>query len=644
MPCSVSRAARQMESSVPRTVLSLSRWSHKLVFPPIFPFFDNTTTTPIVSSYCPIHTIIITIMLSFSVVTALLLLLLSVFPSTTGFTLQTPVTVVPRSLSRLSSSVALRGDFHYRNSTLMDSGGVVRNSNNFWKTLTLTKEKQQEQVAVTQQSQDASSSTTSSSLSETSTITPRRVMLREILALGVPALGGLLVDPVMSLVDTASVGQVSSIQLASLAPGTSICQFLFTACLFLSAATTNLVAASSSSSSSKDAQKQQDYQETVISSACVAAVMVGTLLATILTVWTDPLLTLAGCPSPELLHYGRQYLRIRAWGMPFSLVATVLQGAALGLQDAWTPLKIFVSAGVLNLVGDVWLTLYQGWGVRGAALATVASQAAAALYFVYHCRKSNNNNKKNTNKASSFRLAWHGLPSRPMLRSFGTVAGTLLLRALGNMATYSCMTQAAARLGNPLSLAAHQVTLTVWWLFSYLPEPTSVAAQSLLARDRAQGSSQHHVQTRVRLLAALSLGLGGVAALLTGLVLGVPALASGLVADPAVRTIVQRTVPYAMLAQIVCSLGSLSDGVCVGTQHLQHVPYATTAAALLLVATLRYGSSAGVPAIWAASLVYFVGRFALNVLPQPNVRRLFFGKRSSQEQVQQQQQAAAAAA
>jgi Na+-driven multidrug efflux pump len=44
------------------------------------------------------------------------------------------------------------------------------------------------------------------------------------------------------------------------------------------------------------------------------------------------------------------------------------------------------------------------------------------------------------------------------------------------------MTKAASTMGY-LSLAAHQVTLQVWWLLSYFPEPASTAAQSLVARD-----------------------------------------------------------------------------------------------------------------------------------------------------------------
>jgi hypothetical protein len=58
---------------------------------------------------------------------------------------------------------------------------------------------------------------------------PRSVKrtLAEILALSIPALGITLADPVCSLVDTALVGQVSSLELAALSPCTAIFNLAF---------------------------------------------------------------------------------------------------------------------------------------------------------------------------------------------------------------------------------------------------------------------------------------------------------------------------------------------------------------------------------------------------------------------------------
>ena len=450
----------------------------------------------------------------------------------------------------------------------------------------------------------------------------------------------------MSLVDTACVGQISSLQLASMAPCTSIYQFIFLGCYFLSATTTNLVAANRPDPSlpvELQQRERDDYNERVVSCASLLAVVLGTCLAGFLFAFSDPLLSLAGCTGTDMLFHGRRYLLIRALGLPFVLVATVLQGASLGCHDALTPLKIFASAGILNLVGDVFLTLQFGWGVSGAAIATTASQAAAAIYYVFISTRvetgdanveadiltSNATRSRRTTRSSpsAVRLVWKGPPSRGMIRSFIPVAITMILREIGNMAAYSQMTRAAAGMG-AVALAAHQVTLQVWWLLSYIPHPMNVAAQTLVARD--MNAKPWRVPKLAQLLYGMSLSLGFLVAGLTGLVLTVPALAATIVADAAVRSLLHRTAPFAMLAQLTCCIGEVTDGVCVGSGDFGHLPISTISATLALAAALRYVSSQGfgVAGVWLCSNLFFVSRFLGHLLPSQKVRRFLFSKRA----------------
>lgn len=67
-------------------------------------------------------------------------------------------------------------------------------------------------------------------------------VLKSVINLALPAVGAVLSDPIMSLIDTGCVGQVGSIQLAALGPNTSIFNFVFQIFSFLGAATCNLIA------------------------------------------------------------------------------------------------------------------------------------------------------------------------------------------------------------------------------------------------------------------------------------------------------------------------------------------------------------------------------------------------------------------
>mmetsp|Transcript_6879 Transcript_6879/g.15066 ORF Transcript_6879/g.15066 Transcript_6879/m.15066 type:complete len:654 (+) Transcript_6879:151-2112(+) len=473
-------------------------------------------------------------------------------------------------------------------------------------------------MAVRKSKNDSSSS---SSKSET------RNMVNEIAAIALPSLGGMLLDPIMSLIDTACVGQVSTTALAAMAPCTSIFQFAFFAFFFLSAATTNLVASNPPESvydpnDTKEANGRVDFNERVVSNAAGLALVLGTIVTTFLVKFSDPLLKLAGIPASNaaLLNAARPYLLIRAAGLPFVFLATVLQGSSLGRGNAWRPLKIFGAAGIVNLVGDVWLTLYKGWGATGAATATVAAQIGAALYYAISSSRLDKGVEASSKPLRDVALVWRGLPSKRIVKTFMNVAMVLFSRSIGLMLAYSMMTRTAA-LGGETALAAHQVTLQVWWLLSFLPEPMSVAAQTLITRDMKD--RKHRVPKLIKTLYGMCAVLGVSAAALTGVVLRAPAVAGALVADPSVRRTMATLVPFAVLSQSYCPMATLSDGVCIGLGSFSHLPIIMAGSFLSTAAGLAFVSSrnVGVVGVWACMNVFLASRLAGHVLTSKRLRK-----------------------
>lgn len=47
---------------------------------------------------------------------------------------------------------------------------------------------------------------------------------------------------------------------------------------------------------------------------------------------------------------------------------------SLGMKDSWGPLKALAAASVINGVGDIALCIFLGYGIAGAAWATMVSQ------------------------------------------------------------------------------------------------------------------------------------------------------------------------------------------------------------------------------------------------------------------------------
>eukprot|EP00956_Cyclotella_meneghiniana_P045661 scaffold379435_cov79-Cyclotella_meneghiniana.AAC.2 len=464
-----------------------------------------------------------------------------------------------------------------------------------------------------------------------------RQIVHEILAIALPSLGGMLLDPIMSLIDTACVGQISTTALAAMAPCTSIFQFCFFAFFFLSAATTNLVASNPPETlvgDGKEAARRVLFNEKVVSNASLLAVLLGTAVSGALFKFCDPLLSMAGIPASNtaLLQAARPYLLIRAVGIPFVFLATVLQGASLGRGNAMRPLKIFGAAGVINLIGDVYLTLMKGWGATGAAVATVAAQIGAALYYVVSTSRLDKSVEASSKAKRDVALSWKGFATKDMLKTFASVAFTLFSRSIGMMMAYSMLTRAAA-LSGTAALAAHQVTLQVWWLVSFLPEPMSVAAQTLITRDRTDRPSR--VPKLIKTLYTMSVALGASASLLTLVALRAPAIVGALVADVSVQAKIASLVPLAVLSQGYCPLGTLSDGVCIGLDSFGHLPgimigsFAATAAALSMVAKHKLG----VVGVWGCMNVFLTARVFGHLLTSSKLKesiRNAFGKQPNE--------------
>ncbi|KAL7482059.1 hypothetical protein ACHAW6_007743 [Cyclotella cf. meneghiniana] len=456
-------------------------------------------------------------------------------------------------------------------------------------------------------------------------------MIREILSIALPSLGGMLLDPIMSLVDTACVGQVSTTSLAAMAPCTSIFQFAFFAFFFLSAATTNLVASNPPETvfdvnDTGAAEERVGFNERVVSNAALLSMVLGTMVTFSLYKFCDPLLSVAGIPSSNaaLMNAARPYMLIRAVGIPFVFLATVLQGSSLGRGNAWRPLKIFGVAGLVNLIGDIYLTLVKGWGATGAALATVVAQVGAAIYYVFTTSRLSKSVEESSKSKRDVAFAWRGFATKEIVQTFVNVAVTLFFRSIVLMLAYCMMTRAAA-LGGTAALAAHQVTLQVWWLISFLPEPMTVAAQTLITRDMKDRPSR--VPKMIKTMYSMALVLGLAASSLTFIALRAPAVARALVADVSIQKMITSLVPFAVLSQGYCPLATLSDSVCIGLGSFGHLPgimlgsFVTTFAGLTLAS--KYGF--GVVGVWGCMNIFLSARILGHLIASTELR-LFLRK------------------
>lgn len=202
-----------------------------------------------------------------------------------------------------------------------------------------------------------------------------------------PAIGVWLCGPLLSLIDTSTVGLLAgTAQQAALNPAVAVTDYAALLVAFLFTGTTNMVA--SAQATDKSLPGRPRTTKSLIGAIQLSA-YVGVGLGAILFAFARPLLkAIIGNDgiSPTVFAAAMKYVRIRALGMPAAAMIGSAQAACLGMQDIRSPLYVLAAAALVNFIGDM---LFVGsshpliGGAAGAAWATVFSQMAAISLFIH---------------------------------------------------------------------------------------------------------------------------------------------------------------------------------------------------------------------------------------------------------------------
>ena len=290
---------------------------------------------------------------------------------------------------------------------------------------------------------------------------------RRIISLAIPALGSLAVEPVYVMVDTAIVGRLGTDQLAGLAIAATVLAFVFVGSNFLTYSTTERVARSLGAGDSVAAAD-------VGIQAVWLGILYGVPTAVVLYFVARPLSALLGA-SGEVLDHAATYLSISAVGVPFFIVTLAVQGVLRGRSDYITPLWILVGANFVNAVLEVVLVFGFDTGMAGSAWSTVIAQVGAALLFLWRARSL-------LGSASIRR------PDRAGMRPLASAGTYLLLRVGSMLAVFTGATMVAARI-DAATLAANQITMSVFLFLALSLDALAVPAQTIVAEQLGSGHS-----------------------------------------------------------------------------------------------------------------------------------------------------------
>ena len=412
-----------------------------------------------------------------------------------------------------------------------------------------------------------------------------RVSNRAILRLAIPALGTLAVDPLLTLVDTAFVARVGVNELAALGVDTAILGFVFFGFNFLAYATTPLVAQALGRGNQAEARRW-------VGDALVLAVVLGVLAALVIEVLAPWFVGLMGA-GDEVAGPAVSYLRIRGIATPAVLLVTAGHGAFRGCQDTKTPLFVALGVNLINLLLDPLLIFVAGWGIEGAAVATVVAQYAGAIWFLHLIRS-----RRMADRPAGLREAI------PTILSLGRNGVLVSIRTGFLLIGLTFAAGTATRLGAE-EIAAHQVVMQVWLLAAMIADSFAIAAQAMVGDAVGIGDPDRADQLSLRLL---MWGVITGALLMGAFVLGGRFLRY-LVDDPAVAGLTLSASEVAGWMMPIAAPLFVADGIFFGLLAFGTIIASTAMGAVtlvLLISTTPLGSS--LDGIWWAIAAMLVAR------------------------------------
>ena len=190
-----------------------------------------------------------------------------------------------------------------------------------------------------------------------------------------PAMAAMLMVLVYNLADTFFIGQTGdALQVAAVSLATPV--FL----IFMAVGTAFGVGGTSVISRALG-EGRRDYAKKVCSFCMWGSVLTGLVLAVLFLVFLDPILAMIGA-SQDTWDYAGRYLWIVSFSAPFVLVSNCFSNVVRAEGESTRAMLGQLIGNLLNVVLDPLFILTFGWGIGGAALATLIGNAVGALYYI----------------------------------------------------------------------------------------------------------------------------------------------------------------------------------------------------------------------------------------------------------------------
>lgn len=194
-----------------------------------------------------------------------------------------------------------------------------------------------------------------------------------LLQFSVPAIIGMLVNALYNIVDRIFIGRgVNQLAIGGIFVGMPISLILMAFSMLIGIGGNTLV-------SIRLGQNRKEDAEKITGNSVVLLLLISTVISIVGLMFLEPLLKSFGA-SESNLQYAIDYMRIILYGAPFQALGFGMNNFIRGEGSPKIAMMTMLIGAILNTILDPIFIFGFNMGVKGAALATIISQAVSAIW------------------------------------------------------------------------------------------------------------------------------------------------------------------------------------------------------------------------------------------------------------------------
>ncbi len=377
---------------------------------------------------------------------------------------------------------------------------------------------------------------------------PTNINLKQINKLAIPALIAGVSEPILSLTDTAIVGNIPINATESLAAVGIVGAFI-SMLIWVLGQTRSAISSIVSQyvgADNVDAVKNLPAQAIFIITSLSILIIIGTYP------FAQSIFKLYNA-SGLILDYSVDYYKIRVFGFPFTLFTIAVFGTFRGLQNTYYPMLIAIIGATANIVLDFILVYgIEGYipamHIKGAAYASVIAQFLMAIFSAYYLLTK-------TNIPLRFSFPFH-----PEIKRFIVMILNLFVRTLALNVTLYFASAFSTSYGKQY-IAAYTIAINLWFLGAFIIDGYASAGNILSGKLIGAKAYSGLIQLSNKLI-KYGIALGTTIAIL-GALLYYP-LGTLFTKDPQVLKEFYNIFWMVLAMQPLCALAFIFDGMFKG--------------------------------------------------------------------------------